>query len=421
MTLRPTTRRGLRALGLGLTAAGIAALPLAATTPAGATGASFSFAFIGDVPYKAVQQGQMPALTADVNADPDVAFVAHSGDFKGGSDSCSDANVTTTKNLFSAFATPFWYTIGDNDWTDCHRANNGGFHPLERLAKVRSLYFSTPTQTTDFGVPGHPTLAVHPQSAVPGSDNATYVDNNWFQKDCVTFGSVHSVTSNNGLPNKLVYNGSGDTTDLANYTYTATPAITIAPPLSGYDEAASFPAETDARKQEALARIAADVRWVDAIFDAAIANGSEGVFILTQAEPLVQATPDNDKTFGDEFRAIRDRIFARADAFGKPVILAHGDQHVYTVTPNYLGHPNITRYENFGSNTGGVEATTKWVKVTASCGTPGVFTQEARTVGVAPVPVVPEGPLTLGIAAAGGIAVAGIVLVRATRRRPAVA
>ena len=34
--------------------------------------------------------------------------------------------------------------IGDNDWTDCHRANNGGYNSPERLGKIRSLCFSKP-------------------------------------------------------------------------------------------------------------------------------------------------------------------------------------------------------------------------------------------------------------------------------------
>ena len=36
---------------------------------------------------------------------------------------------------FDRFADPLVYTPGDNEWTDCHRANNGGYNPLERLAE----------------------------------------------------------------------------------------------------------------------------------------------------------------------------------------------------------------------------------------------------------------------------------------------
>ena len=37
------------------------------------------------------------------------------------------------------------YTPGDNEWTDCHRPNNGAYDPLERLnTGVRETFFATP-------------------------------------------------------------------------------------------------------------------------------------------------------------------------------------------------------------------------------------------------------------------------------------
>ena len=33
------------------------------------------------------------------------------------------------------------YVPGDNEWTDCHRANNGGYDPLERLAFLRAMFY----------------------------------------------------------------------------------------------------------------------------------------------------------------------------------------------------------------------------------------------------------------------------------------
>ena len=38
------------------------------------------------------------------------------------------------------------YTPGDNEWTDCHRRSNGGYDPLERLGKIRQLFYS-PTKS----------------------------------------------------------------------------------------------------------------------------------------------------------------------------------------------------------------------------------------------------------------------------------
>jgi hypothetical protein len=99
--------------------------------------------------------------------------------------------------------------------------------------------------------------------------------------------------------------------------------------------------------------------------------------------------PDKDKVFGDEFVAIRAAILAEADAHpDMQVVVAHGDQHVHLWEPSYGGaaHPNVARLENWGSNTGGTLAVTKWEKVTAACGedgTPAVFTVTDQTVPAA--------------------------------------
>ena len=97
---RSTRARSVRLIGA--LALGAAALALAA--PANTAGAvtlqTVVFANIGDVPYTSAQTPLLSALTAHVNADPDVEFVAHTGDFKGGSDSCSD---TAFQNTFNGF------------------------------------------------------------------------------------------------------------------------------------------------------------------------------------------------------------------------------------------------------------------------------------------------------------------------------
>ncbi len=403
MSNRTTIRSARRTRLIGAAAATAALLtPLASIAPASASPATVNFAFIGDVPYTPAEQALLPALVADINADPDVQLTAHSGDFKGGSDSCSDASFNTTLTGFQGFTRPFWYTPGDNDWTDCHRDTNGNFDPLTRLAKVRQLYFATPGQTTPVGAGLAVTRPVHTQP--------TLAENTWFNQDCVTFGDIHAVSSANGLlhPNLAVVGGKGS---------------------SGYVDPLGVAAGQAARDAEVATRTAADLTWIDAIFDAATTNNSDGVFLMTQAEPALLAdqpapanvTGNDVVSTADEFAAIRAKVFARAQAFAKPVILAHGDQHVYTITPTYGGQSNITRLENFGSS-GAVQ---KWIQVRATCGTSFVFSQRPRTIGQTagafvdfatnvPPATVPEGPLAIGAAAIAALAGAGVW---ATRRR----
>jgi hypothetical protein len=325
---------------------------------AAAAPSSFSFAFIGDAPYGTNAFGLFPSLVDDVNADPDVQFVAHSGDIKNGSSLCSDQLITDTFALYQRFEDPFWYTPGDNEWTDCHRTSNGGYLPTERLDFVRSVFFPNPSQTT-----GGTTMPVVSQASSPVAAEQPYVENTTFQRECVTFGALHVVGSNDDGSPWNEYPG-GDQVALRTAEFTARRAATIA--------------------------------WVDKVFDDAIAASSEGVFLMMQAEPTTNAN----------FAGVRNEILTRAAAFGKPVILAHGDAHVYTLTPNYGGVANLTRLENPGDTT----AVDRWLKVSAACGSnsPSVFSVATKTFTptLPPPAEVPEVPLNamlpLSAAAVGG-------------------
>jgi hypothetical protein len=384
---------------------------------ASAVGAPFNFAYVGDMPYGQTATAPavadnvpavMNAWVNDLNADPNIQFTAHSGDAKSGSDTCANANVDNIYGYFNSLSKPFWYTPGDNDWTDCHRNNNGAFNPLERLTHLRTKYFSTPTQTGA----GLTHLTVNSQASSSVVADQEFVENTWFQRDCVTFGDVHSVTSANGLLRPITT--TGGTSSLFVDTLTG---------------------QTD-RDAEVARRSSANINWVDTIFNTATANNSEGVFLMLQAEPTVLALqpgglPTSEVSAADEYAALRAKILARAATFGKPVVIAHGDQHAYTVTQNYGGQPNITRLENFGSNASAAVAGARhWIEVKAECGTSYLFSQRQRDVGTAPTnvfapafstgpaPVVPEGPLALGVLGLGAVGLVGYIM---TRRRTAIA
>ena len=102
---------------------------------------------IGDVPYTQAQLDAFPSWVEDINADPKVDLVVHLGDIKSGSTLCDDSYFTTIRGLFDGFKDPLVYTPGDNEWTDCHRPNNGAYNPLERLTTLRGVFFSEPGVT----------------------------------------------------------------------------------------------------------------------------------------------------------------------------------------------------------------------------------------------------------------------------------
>jgi hypothetical protein len=85
---------------------------------------------------------------------------------------------------FQTFEDPFVYTRGDNEWTDGHRANNGGYLPTERLDAVRRIFLPR------FGrmLGRHPDGVAYQSRAFP--ENVAWSDQR------VVFGTVHIVGSN---------------------------------------------------------------------------------------------------------------------------------------------------------------------------------------------------------------------------------
>ena len=100
---------------------------------------------IGDVPYGDAQVAAFPAWIDQINADAAVRSTFHVGDIKNGSAAVHDDYFQLIRATSTASRTRWSTRPGDNEWTDCHRANNGAYDPLERLATIRSVLRPTPT------------------------------------------------------------------------------------------------------------------------------------------------------------------------------------------------------------------------------------------------------------------------------------
>ena len=101
----------------------------------------FRFLATGDVPYSKQQDVDYRRLLDQAKGE-NFAFLMHVGDFKAQSVPCSDAEFEKIRDLFRAYPTPVVYTPGDNEWTDCR---GDGVDPLERLDKLRELFFKDKT------------------------------------------------------------------------------------------------------------------------------------------------------------------------------------------------------------------------------------------------------------------------------------
>jgi hypothetical protein len=102
--------------------------------------AEFTFGAFGDTPYTWFEEVHFPALVAELNKE-DLAFVVHVGDFKSGRVRCSDELFLQRRQWFETIRHPFIFVPGDNEWTDCRNPRAGGYDPLERLEKLRELFF----------------------------------------------------------------------------------------------------------------------------------------------------------------------------------------------------------------------------------------------------------------------------------------
>jgi len=286
----------------------------------------FTFALIGDMPYGPEGDLKFPNVIADINADRTLAFVAHDGDIKNGSSVCSDAMFFNRLDLFNSFVHPVIYVPGDNEWTDCHRANNGAYDPLERLAFLRALFFPTDESL------GDATMTLERQSSDPA--HGLYRENvRWTVKN-VLFAGLHVVGSNNNLGR--------------------TPESTT----------------------EYVARNAANLDWLRSTFARAREHGHKAVMVIIQANPGFEVPAPQRTGFNDFLAALE----AETITYGRPVVLVHGDSHYFRIDKPLIGTlsrrrvENFTRVETFGENDN------HWLHVTVEPNSPNVFVFDQRLV-----------------------------------------
>ena len=121
---------------LRLSAALLLFIALIARAPA----AQFAFAAFGDVPYTAAEELQLVSMIGEMNHER-LAFVVHVGDFKSSQMECSDELFLQRRDWFGLSHHPFVFIPGDNEWLDCTRQYWAPRDPIERLRKLREMFF----------------------------------------------------------------------------------------------------------------------------------------------------------------------------------------------------------------------------------------------------------------------------------------
>ncbi len=234
---------------------------------------SFTFAAIGDVPYGPHEE--FAALVDKINAQS-LAFTIHVGDIKSGSTVCSDETFLSVRQLFDRFNRALVYTPGDNEWTDCHRLNNGRYDPLERLEKIRQLFFASNESL------GKQRLSLQTQSSQKSF--TSYVENRRWSQGKVRFATLHLVGSNNNLQPGL--------------------------PSSS----------------EFAAREHANIAWLRETFAEARANMDVAIVLAMQADTFF-----GEPRKGSGFVRWNVALAEEVAAWGKPVLLIQGDTHQYLI------------------------------------------------------------------------------------------
>ena len=282
--------------------------------------AHFSFGAFGDTPYGHSEIDAMRALVASMGkvAKPrPLTFTIHVGDFKSGAEPCSDELFTARHADFMESAVPLIFVPGDNEWTDCHRPSAGRYSPTERLRKLRQIFFATGQSL------GRRKIALTQQPV--------YTENLRWTQGAVQFVTLNLPGSNNNWLN-----------------------VQQRTALRGRDN------------REFLARELANAQWLKAAFAHARQERSAALVLAFQANPDFEndwaraQKPregsglrfNNDSR--DGYASFKTLLAAEAAAFGKPVLVIHGDTHQFRddrPVQDAQGKPlaNVRRVEVYGS------------------------------------------------------------------------
>jgi len=294
--------------GRSLTLAVVLTLAVALLTksgpPAGTPNppGSFSFAVLGDAPYYFHEDLRYRLVLRSLDAH-ELSSIIHIGDIFWRP--CSDTMYVRNLDRFNDLRHPVIFTPGDNEWTDCWEPGSGGFAPLERLNRIRQIFFAVPTRSL-----GSRRIALISQ----GSE---FVENVRWEQQRVVFATIHLVGSRNGTK--------------------------------------PFPGRTAADDEEATRRTGAAVTWVRETFAAATATDARAVVLGFHASLAIK------RPVGHHHRQPYEPFIAaleeEVERFRKPVLVVHGDDHQYVVDHPLQRLANFTRMQVPGSPDVG------WVRV----------------------------------------------------------
>ena len=287
MGLPPPYRAG--AVSRCMRAAVVAVTLCAACTAIdeGGTGGELVIGVLGDAPYYWWEEARFDHLMQVIDQDS-LDVLIHVGDIFWRP--CSGDKMRERRETLLSQRHPVVFTPGDNEWTDCWGRSEGGHVPLERLDTLRTVFFPRPGQTL-----GRASFEVAHQGADP--EWSEFVENARWTMSGVIFATIHMVGSWNAL--------------------------------------SDFPGRRPADDEASERRTLAGVTWLRQTFAEARETGARGVFLVAHAFPdPATYSQAHIEAYEPYLRTLEEEVAA----FEGPVVLAHGDDHHYTVD-----HPLIDR------------------------------------------------------------------------------
>ena len=236
----------------------------------------FKFVALGDMPYTLPgDYVRYERLISEIN-QKQPSFSVFIGDTKSGETPCSDEYNQKVKAYFNQFTSPLIYSIGDNEWTDCHRPLAGAYDPIERLDSLRNMFFNSRKSL------GKSQLDLTRQSDVE-MKYKNFVENSYWVKNQFLFVNLHIPGSNNNFEHD------------------------------------------DRSKAEYFERNQANIDWIQSAFALAKSKGYLGIIFCYQADMFYSPNQaiDLDSGYRDTLKALSKN----AQDFKKPLLLIHGDSH----------------------------------------------------------------------------------------------
>ncbi|MRS99878.1 hypothetical protein GJQ57_14625 [Ralstonia pickettii] len=348
MTPLGATSRRLQCIALALAML----LPMAAAAaPKGPKSANdapstLTFSVIGNVPERAEDVASVRALLDTIDAEHP-AFVVHLGNLKGRDESCSDTLLEARHDLLDSLIAPVIYIPGDHDWSDCQRPAAGSFDPVERLLRLRELFY-----------PDDNTLGQRTMTVMRQSDQAkfrSYRENTRWTMSDVLFVTLNVPGDNNNYKTAGGRNGE-------------------------YED-----------------RLEANRQWLARAFAVARQRKMAGVVVMMQADPLFEDGWERRRAPNlldgllrrrshDGYLALKRQLRALTRDYDGAVLLIHGASQTFMLDRPLKDEdgrpdPHVMRARSYGS-----PVLDRWLEVSVTPGRTPLFHIRSRRIDNTPVP-----------------------------------